>query len=118
MGSQKRGSDDVFHSGPNTVCGREEVARVFTPDRTKSGLDQVPGGNSGQAHAVAFRKTVPVRAVFRRNVAGSSDGGTEWTRQKKTGGSDSRCHNPVRALRRLNGLVIGDGNGSAGSIRQ
>ena len=70
MRSQERGPDHVLDSGPHTAPRRWEIAGVFTPDRAQSGLNQVACRDSSQAHAIAFCKAIPMRAVFRRNVAG------------------------------------------------
>ena len=54
-----------------------EVARIFLPGGSHGSFDCISGRDAGEAHAVAFGESVPMRAVLGGSIDGGSEGGGE-----------------------------------------
>src|ERR1039458_1117943 len=81
------------------VAGVPEIiiARILSPQRSKSGLYDIASGDTGKPHPIPIREPSPMRTVFFRTIPPGAD-----ARAKQTHGEGFRAErvvdNPVDPL--------------------
>ena len=76
---------------------RAKVARIFSPDRSQTGLHGFTCDHASKSHAVALSETIPVRAIFPRCIGCRTQARAEQAAQK-TFRFEGRNQNPFDAL--------------------
>src|SRR5262250_844338 len=61
---------------------RRHITRIFSPDRSQTGLHGFARDQASKSYAVALSETIPVRAIFPRGIGCRAQAGAEQAAQE------------------------------------
>src|SRR5215472_4885834 len=96
--------ENVADSFLERFVQRRDITRIFSPDRTQTGLHGFACDQASKSYAVALSETIPVRAIFPRCIGCRAPAGAEQAAQE-TFWFEGRNQNPFDTLSPRDRLV-------------